>query len=152
MARDLQEVVLEKCYYITRFFVAAHTNHKRPFSNLWQVPFHALQPSGSRIQVKGITATLLLWISNLLCWLFVALLWRKLKAAVLTVTALRAAKMDRYYKAWLFITSATYIWPVPCWGIWDFSSRLVSSKSELFRFRWEVTFEECNINTVYSRI
>jgi len=110
------------------------------------VPFHALQPRGSRIQVKGITATLLLWISNLLLWLFVALRWRKLKAVVRTVTALHAAKMDRYYKAWLFITSATYVWPVPCWGISDFSSRLVSSKSELFRFRSKVTFEACNIN------
>jgi hypothetical protein len=135
-----------KCYYIMRFFVASHTNHKRPISNLQRVPFHALQPRGSRIHVKGITATLLLWISNLLCWLFVALLRRKLKAVVWTVTALHAAKMDRYYKAWLFITSATYVRPVPCWGISEFSSRILSTESELFCFRREVIFEDCNVN------
>jgi hypothetical protein len=148
MARNLYEVVLENVITLWCFFIASHTNHKRRISNLQQVPLHALQPRGSRIHVKGITATLLLWISNLLCWLFVALLRRKLKAVVWTVTAPHAAKMDRYYKAWLFITSATCVWPVPCWGISEFSSRILSSKSELlvFRFGREVTFEDCTVN------
>jgi hypothetical protein len=48
-------------------FVATSRNHKRPISNLQRLSLLGLEPSGSRIKVKGIAATRLLWISNLLC-------------------------------------------------------------------------------------
>jgi hypothetical protein len=95
--------------------------------------------------VKGTTSTRLV-----LCWLSVTSL-RTLKSVVLMVTALRAAKMDRYDKVWLFITSATYVWPVSCWENSDFSSRLLSYKSEIFLVAKGVTLEDGDINKYFYR-